>query len=271
MAFLHYSLTGKTSSPTCLVFIHGMLGNQSHWALQKSYFETQYQVLSFDLPGHGQSLPKPDQKWDVVNLARDIQEFLTALNLQKQMIIIAHSAAVRIALELNYLLAGGVVGLVLLDCGYQASAYPDVKQLSADIQYKGYIGWLTQLFSIRFGSHTPQRLRDSILQTASILAPEMGEALYLALIVYDYYAVEKCLRLTKVPVLVMQSSFYVAGKSQTAQNAEDVRSEWLNLIKSTLPTAQIQILLHCGHWMMLEQPQVCNEQIERFIALCGVG
>ena len=265
MQHIHHRVAGKATSPVCLVFIHGMLCDQSNWALQIKYFKTQYKVITLDLPGHGESSSKCDQQWDVTNLAFDIKDFLLGLKLKKPLVIVAHSASVRIALELNYLLAQNVAGLVLLDCGYQTILHPDIKQWSIELRQKGYALWLTQFFSSKFGPGT-QAQRETMLQAALKLDPAMGEALYLGVKTYDYYALEKCLRLTTVPVLVMQSSFYVKGKSQPYTSEADVQSEWLDLIKSTLPTAKIRLLLQqCGHWLMLQQPDVCNQAIEQFL------
>lgn len=261
---IHYSVSGKASSPVCLVFIHGMLCEQSNWINQIQYFKAQYQVLTLDLPGHGESTSKPKQQWDVVNLASEIKQLLTGLTLNKPLVIVAHSASVRIALELNYLLAREVMGLVLVDCGYQTIFKPDTKQWLVDLRQKGYVTWLTQFFTSKFGVSMPA-LRETMLQNALDLDPVMGEAVYLAIKTYDYYALEKCLKLTTVPVLVLQSSFYKNGTLQFASSKTTVSSEWLDLIKATLPKAKIQIMPHCGHWIMLEQPDACNQAIEQFM------
>lgn len=264
MKHIHYRIAGKISSPICLVFIHGMLCDQSNWNAQIKYFKTHYQILTLDLPGHGQSTLKPYQQWDVVNLAMDLKQFLLGLNLQKKFVIIGHSASVRIALELNYLLEKDVAGLVLLDCGYQIISQPDARQWLASLRQKGYSTWLTQFFSSKFGPSS-QTMRDDMLQTALKLDPMIGESLYLNVKIYDYYAVEKSLKLTKVPVLVLQSSFYKNGQSQIPASETEAQSEWLDLIKTTVPDAQIHILLDCGHWIMLQQPEICNRAIEQFI------
>lgn len=264
MQHINYSLNGKSSSPVCMVFIPGMLCDRSNWALQNKYFQTQYQILSLDLPGHGQSHAKPHQQWDVMNLAADLKRCLFELNLKKPLIIIAHSASVRIALELNYILEEDVAGLVLIDCGYQHIARPDVRQWSIELRHKGYAAWLTQFFSSKFGPST-QALRDAMLHHALKLDPVMGEELFLGIKTYDYYGLEKCLQLTKTPILVLQSSFYKDGKSQSVASEGEVQSEWLDLLRTTVPTAQIQIILHCGHWIMLQQPDICNQRIEQFV------
>lgn len=264
MQYIYHSEAGKEASPVCLVFIHGMLCDHSNWALQIKYFSAQYKVIALDLPGHGESSAKFDQQWDVTNLALEIKDFLLGLKLKRPLVIVAHSASVRIALELNYLLSQNIAGLVLLDCGYQATINPDIKLLSMALRQKGYALWLTEFFSRKFGPGT-QAQRDTILQAALKIDPKIGEALYLGAKIYDYYALEKCLRLTTVPVLVLQSSFYFKGKLQLGTSAADVQSEWIDLIKSTLPKAQIRTLLQCGHWLMLQQPEACNQAIEQFV------
>ena len=264
MHSIHHNLQGNTSSPICLVFIHGMFCDQSNWSAQIEYFKTEYQVLALDLPGHGQSSVPANQQWDVMSLALNLKQVLSELHLNKNWVLIAHSASVRIALELNYLLKKEVLGMVLLDCGFQKITYPDPKQWLFDLRQKGYTSWLKQFFCSKFGLRSPV-LREKLLQDALGLNPGIGEALYVAVKNYDYFALEKCLALTIVPVLVIQASFYKNGTLQSASTKLTSGSDWLSLVKSTVSNARIQIMPDCGHWVMLEQPDLCNQMLEEFI------
>ena len=50
---IHYEVYGK-GEPT-LVFIHGWSCDRSYWRAQVEYFAKQYQVITIDLAGHGES------------------------------------------------------------------------------------------------------------------------------------------------------------------------------------------------------------------------
>ena len=145
-----------------------------------------------------------------------------------------------------------------------ASWQPDMKQWLTSLRQRGYSTWLTQFFSSKFGPES-QTLRNTLLQAALRIDQMIGEALYLNVKMYDYYVIEKCLKLTQVPILVLQSSFYKNGQTKIAHTETEVQSEWLELIQKTVPHSQIELLFDCGHWIMLEQPDVCNRMIEKFI------
>ena len=50
---IHYEVHGE-GEPT-LVFIHGWSCDRSYWQAQVEYFAKQYQVITIDLAGHGES------------------------------------------------------------------------------------------------------------------------------------------------------------------------------------------------------------------------
>ncbi|MBZ0167121.1 MAG: alpha/beta hydrolase, partial [Candidatus Omnitrophica bacterium] len=57
----HYDLEGEG---TPLVFLHGWGVDKRVWRQQSKYFSRHYQVLTVDLPGHGQS------SWAKIDLSR---------------------------------------------------------------------------------------------------------------------------------------------------------------------------------------------------------
>ena len=59
---INYGLTGR--GDTTLLFVHGWGINQTYWDAQVRHFSRKYKVLTFDLPGFGQSVPvngKPEK------------------------------------------------------------------------------------------------------------------------------------------------------------------------------------------------------------------
>jgi pimeloyl-ACP methyl ester carboxylesterase len=40
---------------------------------------------------------------------------------------------------------------------------------------------------------------------------------------------------------------------------------WLELVRRSVPTAQIFIISGAGHFVMLEKPQAVNERLEQFV------
>ena len=247
-----------------------MLGNSADWRAQVDHFRRNYSVIALDLPGHGQrTTSQPaEQQWDIPNVAQDIITQITALAINQPIILIAHSLAVRIAIELGYLLKEQVTGLVLLDMGYQSSPSITFQWLQKEqktIRTMGYNTWLQHFFDTKFGPTTPASLRQEIMKTAHAIDPSIGIALHLNTKIYDFYALEKTMRLINAPTLILQSSFYHQGTRQEIEAPTIPPSDWLSLVKTALPNAQIKAIPNCGHWLMREQPELCNSMIEMFL------
>ena len=191
-------VTEKPSSPLCLFFIHGMLCDAHDWKFQIDYFSKKYQVVACDLPGHGALSHTDNVSWDIPSLAAYLSKVIDSLDISQKIILIGHSMATRIVVELCLFMNRKVSGIVLLDMGYQVTTPPTcawVEEEQQRITNLGYKNWLQQFFNTKFGSTTPHDLREAVMKKAQNIADTIGTALYLNTKVYDYYALEKALRL----------------------------------------------------------------------------
>jgi pimeloyl-ACP methyl ester carboxylesterase len=259
MKTINYTLSGNQNSQLCLVFIHGFAGDKNDWKYQITYFAREYLTLALDLPGHGDSLKlDKSQQFDMISLANDINYLITELNIQQKLIIVGHSMASRLALEVHLLI--NAAGAVLIDCSYQKIPNPDFNQIQREVTVPGYKTWINQLFRSKFGDYTPAELGKDIINKALKLEESIAALLYPNIRIYDYYSIPKALRLVKNPLLIIQASFYADG-----QRVPHTDSEWLNLVKTNTPHAQIKLIPDCGHWVMLEQSELCNQYIDEFL------
>lgn len=88
----------KSDRPT-LLFIHGISGSSSAWRLYEEKFGDQYNVLTFDLRGHGKSAKLPNlEDYAISKFAEDVFDLTAYLNI-KSFILVSHSFGVLIALE----------------------------------------------------------------------------------------------------------------------------------------------------------------------------
>src|SRR6186997_526183 len=53
---------------TALIFLHGWCGDREYWKHQVDVFASEYQVVTFDQAGHGQS-GKDRKEWTMASLA----------------------------------------------------------------------------------------------------------------------------------------------------------------------------------------------------------
>lgn len=82
-----------------LVFIHGLSGSSSAWTRYEKRFEENYNILTFDLRGHGKSTkPRHYKDYEINCFGRDLAELLEYLKIET-FIMISHSFASLIALE----------------------------------------------------------------------------------------------------------------------------------------------------------------------------
>ncbi len=80
---LYYEIHGRGES---VVFIHGLGSSSRDWAFQKEYFSKEYQVIAYDVRGHGQS-DKPRGPYSVTMFAADLAGLLSKLEVKNAHIV----------------------------------------------------------------------------------------------------------------------------------------------------------------------------------------
>jgi|GEM_PF-4667747 len=83
-------------------------------------------------------------------------------------------------------------------------------------------------------------------------------------LIYDYYTMDKILKLIKVPILVIQATLKTDGKRCKIDDVYNAHSDWLDLLEN-LSNVKIKLIPNCGHFIMLEQPEITNLTINQFL------
>jgi pimeloyl-ACP methyl ester carboxylesterase len=82
-----------------LVFVHGVSGSCSAWFPYEKIFENRYNILTYDIRGHGMSKKYPIyEDYEIKKFANDLNDLITYLNISK-FILISNSFAGLISLE----------------------------------------------------------------------------------------------------------------------------------------------------------------------------
>lgn len=82
-----------------LVFIHGVSGSSSAWLPYEKIFEQRYNILNYDIRGHGMSKKYPNYlDYKVENFAEDLNELILFLNIKK-FVLVSNSFGSLIHLE----------------------------------------------------------------------------------------------------------------------------------------------------------------------------
>jgi pimeloyl-ACP methyl ester carboxylesterase len=96
---IYYRTNTILPNRPALVFVHGLSGSSSAWLEFEQYFESRYNLLTFDLRGHGKSRKFPNyEDYEIKKLAGDITELVRAAGITT-FTLVSHSFGTIIALE----------------------------------------------------------------------------------------------------------------------------------------------------------------------------
>ncbi len=99
-AGIYYRKNDFRPEKETLVFIHGLSGSSSAWLQYEKKFENDYNILTYDLRGHGKSKKyKNYEDYELSYFVRDLEEILNLLQIKK-FILISHSFGAMIALKM---------------------------------------------------------------------------------------------------------------------------------------------------------------------------
>ncbi len=102
----HYEVSG---SGDAIVMVHGLGASGRFWQAQKDFLHTDFQVVTLDLPGHGQSTWMPVS---LMEMAIDIRQILSSLGLG-QFSLLASSMGGLVALELYRMIPQDIMRISL--------------------------------------------------------------------------------------------------------------------------------------------------------------
>jgi len=96
---LYYRKNDFEANRPTLIFAHGVSGSSSAWWPYEKIFEKKYNVLTYDIRGHGKSKKYPHyEDYEIKNFVDDFHDLVTYLNISK-FILISSSFATVIARE----------------------------------------------------------------------------------------------------------------------------------------------------------------------------
>ncbi|MBS0994217.1 alpha/beta hydrolase [Gluconobacter cerinus] len=250
----------QAGSDTTLFFVHGLGGNRQQWRLQWDRFSKEpVNLVAWDALGHGESArSKHEQVFASRFSVQDLAAVLAAFPSRKR-IIVAHSFGCRITLEwISGLLAAGedipVDGLILLG---PASLAPSLKGPM-------FGNWMDRLpFWIASFARPALQAHFEKLAWAPDVDPEILKTERQATKRNSLFMIN-AVRSGAAPVNTEilrhfdKPVYILAGQNDGIVPLTEVRK-----VHDFLPTSTLDILPDCGHQIMLEQPVIVNQYIER--------
>lgn len=111
---LYYKTNAFEPHRPTLVFVHGLSGSSSAWLPYEKIFENKYNLLTFDIRGHGKSKKfARHADYEIERFADDMHDLVLHLNIAK-FVLISHSFGTLIALEYIKLFRETVLASVFL-------------------------------------------------------------------------------------------------------------------------------------------------------------
>lgn len=138
---IYYRVNEFRSDRLTLVFVHGLSGSSSAWLPYEKIFENKYNILAFDIRGHGKSKKFPNYSdYEIKNFAEDIHDLTSHLNINK-FILISHSFATLVALEYIKLWRETVVASIFLSPILGIHQGFGAKILRVILKLSGILNW----------------------------------------------------------------------------------------------------------------------------------
>lgn len=252
----NYDIEGEGK---CLLFLHGWGVDKRVWRQQSKYFSKKYQVLTVDLPGHGQT------SWEKIDLAKmceDLSKILVKLCPGK-VTVVSSSLGGLFALKMYEGLPEKIERLVMVGSMPKFSKCDDypygldvaaMRKLSGQLD-TSYPSIVDVFFRSLFTKHERSSRRFKWLQKFRQFEEKPIKS---ALVQYlDILEQEDLRHILEKARLPMQ---FITGTED-----EICKKEVMSYIRKVQPAARYDFFEQCGHFPFLSKPHEFNEVLEKFL------
>jgi len=248
---LYYERLGRGQA---LVFIHGLGSSTKDWGSQLEEFSKNYQVITFDLRGHGQS-DKPAGPYSIPLFATDTTALLNALGIDSaHMVGISLGGAVAFQLAIDF--PALVKTLTIVNSAPTLGGTPE--QAKAEIDRR--VGIVKQLGMRAMGEALAPNLfpkpehevlRRGFIESWAENDPQAYIESTLSMLGWD---VTNQIHSILCPTLILASD---QDYSPVA-----VKEAYIKL----MPNVQLIVLPDAHHAVPMEAPEKFNEALKEFLA-----
>jgi pimeloyl-ACP methyl ester carboxylesterase len=251
---IHYENYG--AGPEALVFIHGWACDLTFWRGQEALYSN-YRSLLIDLPGHGSS-DKPHRPYPIEFFARAIEAVMRDAQVDRA-VLIGHSLGGPIAYAFLRLSPEKAKALLLVDAfvSRHMAGPPDRSATAAHFakvahSLQGPAGEknFAQRVESCFTPQTPEMLRAEI-RAKMAATPK-------------HVRIAALTSISSLPPPPADEIFDLpASAIQAAEAATDARFE---IMRNIFPRMQLDKWEGAGHFLMMEDPQRFNRDVEQFLS-----
>ena len=235
-------------SKDTIVFLHGSGLSHIVWSLTEQFFSNkEYNVLSLDLPGHGNS--EGPCLESIEKIADWLEKIFIKLNLNK-VIIVGHSQGCLEALEYSYKYKSRIQKLIFVSGSYRMPVNKDLIDLASNGDagaVKLMMKWGYEGSKKFIGGNPVERIIQSPRDISEILAVD--------LIACNNYA-----NGTDAAKAVNCPTLFLFGELDKMVNLE-FGKKFSNLVKNSIT----HVINGSGHMIMIEKAFEMREKILEFL------
>ena len=239
---------GIDSHKETIVFLHGSGLSHIIWSLTEQFFSTKnFNVLSIDLPGHGNS-EGPCLK-SIENIADWLEQVFDKLEL-KRLVLVGHSQGCLEILEYAHKYKSRINKLVFVGGSNKMPVHPDLIELAQDGDsnaVKLMMKWGYEGSKKFIGGNPVEKIIQSPRDISQILA-------------IDLNACNNYTNGSDAAETISSPSLLILGELDKMINLESGK-KFASLVKNS----KTHIIKGCGHMIMIEKAFEMREKILEFL------
>ena len=246
---VYYWLGGKPGAPL-VIFTHGATIDHHEWDPTLDHLAAQYQLLVWDMPGHGQSRPGT---FSMAGAVDALLAILDELNIS-QAIFVGHSLGGNLQQEMAFYHPERVKALFCLDCTWNFQKLTRLEQTMLNWAEPILMMYpYKTLVDLSIKATTDSKMGESIMRSAVMLHDkrEFARIMAAGALCLHYepgYAINK-------PLLLM-----LGDKDQTG-NIRKAMPAWAKVE----PDCELVIVPNVKHAPNFDAPDIFHDHLFRFI------
>lgn len=265
---IYYEILGQGPP---LVFIHGAWSSHNWWKEQVATFAQKYQVLAYDLRGHGQSQSLIDN-YEISFLAEDLIILLQNLGL-KETVLIGWSLGGMISIACYLRHPQMIKGLILIST--PAQCQPLWKRKTWLSYLRAHLHLMVNLSAPRKYNFPqasfPNEKAFLEAELKKISSPEINAEVWewikadlKNLTVNKYWRISQNLWNWKISQEKLRT-IYIPTLILAGEEDQIIPPAASKILHQTIPHSRFILIKEAGHLLPLEKPQLVNAYIAEFL------
>ena len=239
---INYEETGQENS-TVIIFIHGAGGSISTWTYQLRNLSSHLHIVALDLNGHGESPDRQDE--DILDsYLNDIDYVVSRFD---HPFLAGHSMGGALTQLFALKKSNPLSGIILVGTGARLKVTPMIFDL-LDNDFEAYV---SAIGKFAFHSNTSEKLIEASLSEVRKCPSSIIKRDF---VMCDEFDIMDEVERISLPALIL------VGESD-----QMTPPKYSMYLKEKIKGSEFQIIENAGHSVMLEQTEIFNDAILRWV------